>query len=410
MAAQSSFPRNFLWGSATAGHQIEGSNTNSDYWLLENLKPTLFKEPSGDACNSFELWRSDLDLAKFLGLNAYRFSIEWSRIEPEPGQFSVAMLDHYKAIIDGCRERGLVPMVTFSHWTVPLWFAARGNWTVKDSSDLFARFCDRAMRHLGDGIGYAVTLNEPNGLLIANALVPPQAKAAERAMQEAARKATNSPSFVGGPAFVEILDMLPNMLEAHKKGKAAIKAVRSDLPVGATLAVNDDVAIPGGEGARDAFRKRVYGAWLEQVKADDFVGVQNYHRATWGPNGITPPAKDVPLSTMGLEISPASLAGAARYVHEATGRPILVTEHGYYLTDDALRTRQLPLAIGELKKMMDKGIPVLGYVHWSLIDNFEWTDGYEPRLGLASVDRNTFKRTLKPSALVFKNIVTANAI
>src|ERR1700758_1784143 len=108
------FPKGFLWGAATAGHQIEGNNVASDNWLVENVKPTVFKEPSGDACNSFELWPRDLDLVRDLGLNTYRFSLEWSRIEPEPGQFSIAMLDHYKAMIEGCRTRGLTPMVTFN--------------------------------------------------------------------------------------------------------------------------------------------------------------------------------------------------------------------------------------------------------------------------------------------------------
>ena len=128
------FPQGFLWGAATAAHQVEGNNLNSDVWLLENVKPTLFAERSGDACNSFELWETDLDLANSLNLNTYRFSIEWARIEPEPGRFSIAMLDHYKAIVEGCRARGLNPMVTFNHFTTPLWFAAKGGWANADAS------------------------------------------------------------------------------------------------------------------------------------------------------------------------------------------------------------------------------------------------------------------------------------
>ena len=156
-ASRSSFPKNFLWGAATSGHQIEGNNINSDAWVLENVKPTVYSEPSGDAANSFELWPQDLDLVKALGFNCYRFSLEWPRIEPEPGHFSLAMLDHYKAIVDGCRKRGLTPFVTFNHYTTPRWFAARGGWTQPDAADLFARFCDRAARHLAAGIGYAAT-------------------------------------------------------------------------------------------------------------------------------------------------------------------------------------------------------------------------------------------------------------
>ena len=112
-----SFPKGFLWGAATSGHQVEGNNVNSDIWLLENVKPTIFVEPSADADNSFALWPADLDLVRALGLNSYRFSLEWSRIEPEPGLFSSAMLDHYKALIEGCRSRGVTPVVTFNHYT-----------------------------------------------------------------------------------------------------------------------------------------------------------------------------------------------------------------------------------------------------------------------------------------------------
>lgn len=403
------FPKGFLWGAATAGHQIEGNNVNSDFWRLENVRPTLFAEPSGDACNSLELWEQDLDLAQSIGLNSYRFSLEWSRIEPEPGMFSIAMLDHYKAMIEGCSKRGLTPLVTFSHWTVPLWFAARGNWTAADSPDLFARYCDRAIRHLGEHIGYALTLNEPNGLLIANKMVPPQAIKLQRAMLDAAAKALNAPNFVGGPAFGEIHAMLPNMLKAHQVGKAAIKATQPNLPVGATLAMSDEQAV-GPRSKRDEMRQAFYGAWIDNVKNDDFVGVQNYLRNVWDENGLVAAPPRATLSTEGREITPTSVAGAVRYAHDVTGRPIMVTEHGYYVTDDGIRVRQLPLALAELKRVIDDGVPLLGYIHWSLIDNFEWNSGYGPKLGLASVDRKTFVRTPKPSARIYGAIARRNAL
>ncbi|WP_020655595.1 glycoside hydrolase family 1 protein [Massilia niastensis] len=403
------FPKGFHWGAATAGHQIEGNNVNSDFWVLEHTKPTLFSEPSGDACNSLILWAADLDLAKSMGLNCYRFSIEWSRIEPAPGQFSIAMLDHYKRVVAGCRQRGLTPMVTFNHWTVPVWFAAQGSWTHPDAPDLFARYCDRVMRYFGDLIGVAFTLNEPNGLLIARAMVPPQAIAAQKAMLVAASRAHGVDNFIGGPAFGEIHNMLPNMLKAHKLGKSAIKAARSDLPVGATLAVADDQAAgPGSK--RDEMRKIFYGAWIDNVKGDDFVGVQNYVRNVWDAKGKLPDPAGVPLSSEGQGIYPSSLAGAVRYVHEATGLPVMVTEHGYYITDDKIRISQLPLALAELKRVMDDGVPVLGYIHWTLIDNFEWVSGFAPKLGLASVDPKTFVRTPKPSAAVFAAIARRNSL
>ncbi len=129
----------FLWGAATAGHQVEGNNVNADMWLLEQVKPTVFAEPSGDACDSLNRWREDVAIVKALGLNCYRFSVEWSRIEPAPGQFSQAYLDHYRRIIDHCRDQGLAPIVTFNHFTTPRWFAAAGGWENRDAPDLFAR-------------------------------------------------------------------------------------------------------------------------------------------------------------------------------------------------------------------------------------------------------------------------------
>lgn len=402
------FPRGFIWGVATAGHQIEGNNVNSDFWLLENVRPTVFKEPSGDACNSLALWQQDLDLVKSLGLNSYRFSIEWSRIEPEKGVFSIAMLDFYKAQIEGCRARGLAPMVTFNHWSVPRWFAAQGGWTNPESVQLFGRYCDRAARHLGQHIAMAATLNEANGLLIAQRLVPTQAVLAQRPMLAAAAKAMGSERFVGGPSIEFAEQITPQLLAAHRVGRQAIQAAWPKLPVGMTMAVLDDVA--EGEGSvRDAMRQRFYGAWCEAVRGDDFVGVQNYTRVRWGAEGPLPPGPNSVLNDDGSEVHPDTLAQAVRYIHQATGRPILVTEHGAVAADDRARVALIPAALRGLRQAMDEGVPVLGYYHWTLMDNFEWHSGYAPKLGLATVDRVSFKRTLKPSAQVLARIARANA-
>ena len=150
-SASRPFPTDFLWGVATAGHQNEGNNTNSDTWFLENVSPTIFTERSGAACNTWELWPTDLDLAAGMGLNAFRFSTEWARIEPVRGEFDAAALDHYEAVVDGCLERGLAPAVTFSHFTSPHWFAADGAWLDADAPELFARFCDRVMARSATG-------------------------------------------------------------------------------------------------------------------------------------------------------------------------------------------------------------------------------------------------------------------
>jgi beta-glucosidase len=410
-AATKSFPKGFMWGAATAGHQVEGNNVNSDCWVMENVKPTIFAQPSGDADNSFALWPVDLDLVKALGLNTYRFSLEWARIEPERGQWSIAMLDHYKQMIEGCQARGITPMVTFNHYTTPRWFAAAGGWTAPDSADHFTRFCDRAARHLSAGIGYATTLNEPNIMRILRFVLPKPVLDGQRAMLDAAARACGSTKFVAGNAVnPEDVDVMTrNLLAGHKAGRLAIKSVRPDLPVGVSLSMFDDEAV-GPDSRRDKVRDELYGAWLEAVHGDDFFGVQNYERVRWDANGKLPTPANAIKNYMGAEVYAPSLANCVRYAYKSTGVPIIVSEHGVGTPDDRIRANLIPAALAELKLAMDEGVPVKGYVHWSLMDNFEWISGYGAQLGLCSVDRTTFKRTPKPSAGVYAAIARANSL
>ncbi|MEY4761570.1 MAG: hypothetical protein RLZZ200_1426 [Pseudomonadota bacterium] len=406
------FPKGFLWGAASAGHQVEGNDTASDTWLLGNVRPTNFSEPVGDACDSFNRWREDVDLVRGIGLNSYRFSIEWSRIEPEPGQYSMATLDHYKRMIDGCRERGIAPLVTFSHFTSPRWFAARNGWLAPDAPQRFADYCDRAARHLGEGISHAITLNEPQLMGILKwAGLPAPFWDAQRAMLIAAARAVGTEKFFTANAMnlEDFPEATRQLIASHKAGRAAIKAAWPRLPVGVSLAVVDDQAV-GDNSRRDAKRAEVYGPWLEAVRGDEFVGVQNYERSRIDSNGPLPPPEDARRNQQGSEVWAPSLAGAVRYVHAATGVPIVVTEHGVSADDDALRAWLIPAALRELAAVMQEGVPVQGYVHWSLLDNFEWVFGYRPHYGLCAVDRKTFRRTPKASAAVYGAIARRNAL
>lgn len=410
-----SFPKGFLWGASTAAYQTEGNNINSDLWPLEHAKPTAFAEPSGDATNSFALWPTDLDLVRGLGLNAYRFSLEWARIEPAAGQFSQAMLDHYAAMIAGCRARGLIPVVSFNHFTTPRWFAEAGGWTNPEGPGLFARFCDRAARHLARDIGYATTLNEPNLNGLLSELLPlgvgERLMDIDKAMAAAVARASGVPLYSAGSALYVADPLLTqkHLLAAHALGRAAIKAVRPDLPVGVTLAIIDDQAVGSGS-VRDAKRATFYEPWLRAARGDDFVGVQNYTRTLWGSSGKLPVPRGAPVNDAGEEIYPASLANAVRYAHSVSGVPVIVTEHGINTSDDRLRAALIPAALAELKKAIDEGVPVKGYLHWSLIDNFEWVFGYKPKFGLHSFDPLTFRRTAKPSAGVLGAIARRNAV
>jgi beta-glucosidase len=407
------FPANFLWGAATAGYQVEGNNVNADIWLLEHVKPTIFAEPSGDACDSFALWQEDLGLVRGLGLNAYRFSLEWARIEPAEGKFSRAMLDHYKRMIEACRASNVTPVVTFNHFACPIWFAARGGWTASDAPGLYARYCERAARHLGAAIGFALTFNEPNIMQVLRRFLPsPEFVATRRAMLTAAGQATGSQHFVTGlVANDEDVDaMLGPMIAAHKQSYQAIKSVHPGLPVGASISISDDQAV-GSPKYVEEKRQEVYSAWLEALRATgDFIGVQNYDRTLLGANGVASPPAGARLTQHGVEIYPDALGNAVRYVHHATGKPIIVTENGLDSKDDTPRAAYIPAALSGLHRAIADGIPVLGYLYWSLLDNYEWSLGYAYQYGLFEVDRETFRRSRKPSATVLSEIATRNAL
>lgn len=403
----SHFPKSFLWGVASAGHQNEGGDRTSDTTFLENVTPTIFREPSGAACRSYELWERDLDLVAAMGLTAYRFSVEWARIEPERGEISEEALAHYEAMVDGCIERGLAPIVTFSHFTSPHWFAKGGAWLADDAAELFAVQCTRVMERFGDRIALAVTLNEPNLEPMLSYVLPAEAQEGKRAMLAGASRAAGVERYRSGNVVLpEEMDLFKDAFtRAHRAAKEAIKAIRPDLPVGLAIAITDESAKPGGEESRDAKRATVYDYWLNVARKDDFVGVQNYERIVHGPGGVEAPDEDVEINGMGTAIEPASLAGAVRYAHELSGVPVLVSEHGIQADDDRRREAFIPASLSLLEKELVNGVPVLGYCHWTLMDNFEWIFGYGAKLGLHSVDPETFERIAKPSAAAYARAV-----
>ena len=283
------FPKGFLWGAATAAHQVEGNNINSDGWVLEHLKPSMFAEPSGDACDFYHRYADDMKLCAGLGFNALRFSIEWARIEPEQGAYSRAALDHYRRVLASCHENGLTPMVTYWHFTSPRWFAALGGWEHAAAGDHFVRYCERAAKHLGDLIGAAATFNEPNIPVLLQwmfASMPENPfQGTQQAMALAAKAigAERFSYFIVGKADAQRDVMIP----AHHRAVAAIKSGPGKYPVGVTLAIQDEQGV--GEGnRRDEKRAALYEPWLEAAARSDFIGVQTYSRARVGKDGDLP--------------------------------------------------------------------------------------------------------------------------
>ncbi len=404
-------PKGFLWGTAISAHQSEGGNTNSDSWLLETTTPTAFKDPSGDACDSYHRYTEDLDIAASLGLNCYRFGIEWARIEPAPGMFSQAALDHYVRVLEACHARHLLPIVTFNHFTVPLWFAMRGGFEVADGADLFARFCGRAAETLGPLIGMASTFNEANIVLLRKVLPRFASDAAAqnaRAMIAAAKQRTNSPQF-SSMLFGDPDRISDTMLDAHAKGMAAIKAGPGNFPVGVTLSMQEIEGVGPNNRAKEA-EATMYGGWIEAARKSDFIGVQTYSRLRIGDKGLLPPDGSVPLTDMGYENYPHAIGACLRYAAEHIRRPVYLTETGIGSIDDAARAEFIEATIAEVAKCIADGVDVKGYLYWSLLDNFEWTSGYAKQFGLVAVDRKTFKRTVKPSARVLAAHARANRL
>lgn len=403
------FPKGFIWGAATAAHQVEGGNVNSDCWALEHASPSLFREPSGDAVDQYHRFGDDMAILSALGLQSYRFSIEWARIEPEDGVFSQAALDHYQRCIDACLSRGLAPVLTYHHFTLPLWLARQGGMTSPEFPDRFARFCEHATRHLR-GFDIACTINELNLPLFIReplmARMTSEKALARIAAAEAVLHGSVDRFFLYSPREV----ILNQGLAAHAKGRDAIKSVRSEIQVGVTFAVQDEQAEPGAEALRDQRRDDFYGVCLDAVKGDDFIGVQTYSRVVSKRDGSSGPEDGHPRTVMGYEDRPQALAATCRFVWERTATPIIVTENGWAGDDDRRRAAFVPEALSELHDAIAEGVDVRGYFYWSLLDNYEWAAGYGPKFGLIGVDRATQQRRIKPSAVLLGDIARANAL
>ena len=332
------FPDGFLWGAASAAHQVEGGNVYNDSWLLEHVEGSHYAEPSGDACDHYHRYRDDIGLAAGLGLGAYRFSLEWSRIEPEEGEFSRAALDHYRRMLDACHEHGLVPLLTFHHFTSPRFVARDGGWEEPRTAERFARFCDRSMRHLGDLVPYACTINEPNlGALLHQVLALPSPRGGDAWATAAAALQTTPDQLVPlmhavGPRAVEVAR------DAHRLAFEAIKGVRAETQVGLTIAMSQWEALPGGDETLRRLRRISEDVFLEDVEGD-FFGVQNYSGLRIGPDGPVEPGPDVERTLMGYPFQPEALEHVIRRAALITGLPVIVTENGIATDDDARACR-----------------------------------------------------------------------
>ena len=413
------FSKNFLIGAATAAHQVEGNNIHSDYWAQEHMAFTSFNEPSGLACDHYNRYEEDIRLLAEAGLNAYRFSIEWARIEPQPGVFDESEIEHYRKVLECCRANGVEPIVTMHHFTSPKWLIEQGGWEAEATVEKFANYCKYVVERLGDLFTYVCTINEANmGIQIAaiskrymqmmmknqsaegqvqvgiNLENPMMARMKKQAAENMQLFGTPQPQvFVSGRTPEG--DLL--VMKAHQAAKAAMKAVKPELQVGITLSLHDIQAQPGGEEAAAKEWEEEFMHYLPYIRDDDFFGVQNYTRTLMGPEGSLPVPDGAETTQMGYEFYPQALGHVIRTVHKSLQIPLIVTENGVAVSDDTRRVAFIEEALRGVQGCIEDGIPVKGYMYWSLMDNFEWQKGFSMTFGLIAVDRTTMERHPKES-------------
>lgn len=405
------FPPGFLWGASTSSHQVEGDNRQSDWWEYEQAGrvPHL----SGDACRHYELFERDFDLARSWGHNAHRLSLEWSRIEPAEGTWNLDAVSHYRAVIRALSERGLEPIVTLHHFTNPAWFSRRGGWRRRDSATLFARYVEHAAAHLGGSVKYWLTINEPTVYVMQgyiNGEWPPGLKTAWTGAVRAFR----------------------NLARAHRVAYEVLHRTRRGVMVGfAHSAPVIQACDPGrrrdrlAAKVRDLILNRVFfdliGAGGPSPRSLDFIGINYYTRNIvrsrgWGLGALAGRACALdhhpdhgPISTMGWEMYPAGLHSTlerfSRY-----GVPLLVTENGIATDDEALRRQFLIQHLDSAGQALANGVDLIGYLYWSLMDNFEWALGTTAKFGLAAVDFATQARVPRPCVEDWSRVCRENRL
>jgi beta-glucosidase len=414
----------FLWGSATSSHQVEGYGTNNNWYRFESAvdeegRPRILNgQKAGIASDHWHRYQEDIQLMKDLSLNAYRFSVEWSKIEPQRGQFDESALEHYEQVVDELRANGIEPMVTLHHFTNPIWFEEQGAFLQEDSPDIFARFVEKVVARLGSKVKFWCTINEPSIYSLwgyFKAHFPPAVK---------------DPQIVGR--------VFLNLMRAHTAAYQTIKKLQPQAQVGLVinLVIFDS---PNRWNLLDVFLARSYNRSLNaapltylvyglfnfsipgaarvtysgDIKDDfDFIGLNYYTRffQRFAPasDGYAkdllkaPPEK---LTDMRWEIYPEGLYRCLKFITGYTSKPIYITENGIADDSDTKRARFIEDHLLVLNKAVSDGMDVKGYFYWSLLDNFEWAFGFERRFGLYHVDYATQKRTLRDGSKKYPEMI-----
>ena len=415
------FPQGFLWGSATAAHQVEGNNRNNDWWASEQAGTLPHK--SGLACDHFNRYDDDFALLAELGQTSHRLSLEWSRIEPRPGELSHDALDHYRRVLESLRGHGIEPIVTLHHFSNPNWLAERGGWMRREVAGRFARYAKRVVHEYRDLVRYWVTLNEP-GVYASQGWImgvwPPHRPGDMRGAFTVLRNM----ALAHGRAYHAMKEAQPDAkvgvahhwrlfdpADPQRRGDRLIAAIRNRLMnLAFPIAIRNGRLIPPLGSGRTV-------SWL--ANTEDWVGVNYYTREH---DRFDPRAPrigfgleqfpDVERNQLGWEIYAAGLERALLAASPGNGREVIVTENGIPEPDeqDEQRPRYLIQHLAACHRAIEAGVNLRGYTYWTSMDNFEWAEGFAPRFGLVHVDFETQQRTPKPSAYLYRDIIRANAL
>ena len=424
------FPEGFKWGSATSAHQVEGGNHND--WTeweksggrvkslkFQGLNPSDFI--SGKACDSYNRYEEDFNIAKKLNQNIHRFSIEWSRIEPEEGKFNEKEMEHYKRLIDALRERGIEPMVTLWHFTNPIWFAEKGGWLNKKSPEYFTRYVKYVVDNLKDKVGLWITFNEPTTVYGSHAYFlrkwPPQHKnffewmitnkniiKAHIEVYKEIKKTYNyspsNPNDKNSPG--------PNQINSASSPHHMSHNVRVGLVERNTWAFGGNRFYE--KVIKNIFRYANLYFWTKAFPYYDFMGLNYYEIKRHVPGSYRVlPRQNWFMEEMNWEIYPEGIYHTINQLKKFK-KPIFITENGIADAKDVVRERFIKEHLRWVWQAIQDGADVRGYLYWSLLDNFEFDHGYKPRFGLIEIDYATLERKIRPSAYEYAKICLTNQL
>lgn len=416
--------KKFMLGAATAAHQVEGNNINSDFWVLENLEHSMYAEPSLDAVDHYNRYEEDIDLLKEAGLNAFRFSIEWAKIESKEGVYDQEEINHYKKVLEYCHKQEITPIVTLHHFSSPKWLISNGGWQSENTVKSFEKYTEVIVKELGHLIPYICTINEANMPVQITRIMNDRMKNMSSSkssdvqvginlekMQEAmiklekeSFKAFNienaqSKGFLGATTK----EAVQVVLNSHVAARKAIKTINPNIQVGLTMSLYDYQAIDGAEDMIKELWYEDFHQFEKYIKEDDFFGVQNYTRKVYDKSGKVEYDENTRLTEMKNEYYPKALYNVLKYVSKYVKKPLIVTENGISTSNDQERVEFINDTMKYVEQAISENINLIGYMHWSLLDNFEWQLGYSQKFGLIEVDRKTQTRYPKQSLKTLGN-------